>query len=137
MPRVPAFAVLACVTCLASGCATIDYVGESYPPTSHVDLYFSESAVTKPYGVIGKVRASGDQFVTASELHRKMMLRAQQKGADAVIILDISRRPLLDEKDIVEKTTVSPVDNSRTTEKTVSNPTAYGNAIQAIFIKYR
>ena len=32
---------------LLAGCASINYMGESYPPTQHVDLYFSEGTSRK------------------------------------------------------------------------------------------
>ena len=124
---------------LASGCATIDYVGETYRPTEHVDLYFSEDQVPREYKVIGQVRASGDEYVTASGLHRKLMARALEAGADAVIILEISRRQLLDQKDFVETVTESKDEKGVTIKKTgsVSNPSAEGSVIKALFIKYR
>ena len=136
MSRVLVFAVLACLT---TGCATIDYVGDTYQPTTHVDLYFSEAEVPRDYRVIGQVRATGDQFVTASGLHAKMMLRAREKGADGVIILDITRRLLSDEKRVVETTKESGDEKDKTTEKTVSvsHPGAEGSEIRALFIKYR
>src|SRR5512134_2058924 len=81
--------VFAVVVSLATSCATIDYVGETYQPTTHVDLFFSEAEVGRDYKVIGQVNATGDQFVTAAGLHQKMMVRARQIGADAVIILEI------------------------------------------------
>ncbi len=136
MPRVLVLAVLAC---LSTGCATVDYVGDAYPPTTQVDLYFSEAAVTRDYRVIGQVRASGDQFVSASQLHAKLMSRAHEKGADGVIILEISRKLLSDEKRVVETTKASGDNDDKTIEKTVSvsHPGAEGNEIRALLIKYR
>ena len=121
------------------GCATIDYVGESYSPTTHVDLFFSEDQVPHEYKVIGQVRASGDQYVTAAGLHRKMMARAQECGADAVIILEIGRQKLLDQKDYTETVTESKDASGVTVKKTpsVSDPSAEGSVIKALFIKYR
>jgi putative NIF3 family GTP cyclohydrolase 1 type 2 len=136
MLKAMGFAVL---VSLAAGCATIDYVGETYRPTGQVDLFFSEDQVPREYKVIGQVRASGDEYVTASGLHQKLMAKARETGADAVIILEISRRQLLDQKDFEETVTESKDEKGVTIKKTgsVSNPSAEGNVIKALFIKYR
>jgi hypothetical protein len=130
--------VLVSLACLAAGCATVDYVGESYQPTSHVDVFFSEAAVSKPYKVIGQVLASGDQFVSAGALHTKLMARARQVGADGVIILEVSRKPIPGPQTVTETTKISNDDDSKTIEKsaTVSAPADF-NEIKALFIRYR
>lgn len=72
------------------GCAKVNYIGLSYPPTTHVDLYFSEYDVQADYRVIGRIVATarvtsclfGDE-----EFQEKIMKKAREKGADAVIVL--------------------------------------------------
>ena len=39
----------------------VDYLGDSYAPTSHVDVYFSEDDVTEGYLVIGHATADGNE----------------------------------------------------------------------------
>ena len=131
--------VLALMVSQVVGCATIDYVGESYAPTPHVDLFFSLDDVPRDYRIIGEVRASGDQFVSASGLQQKLMERAQASGADAVIVLEVGRRLLLDQKEYTETTTESKDENGATVKKTaiVSNPSAEGSIIRALFVRYR
>ncbi len=130
---------LLCVAILAAGCATVDYVGESYSPTTHVDIFFSESDVPHPYVVMGKVLASGDQFTSAERLNRAMIARAREKGADAVIIHDVSRTPMSDAQQIVETTKVSGDGDEKTIEKKkdIESTAALHNEIRAIFIKYK
>ena len=136
MIRVPMITLLAGLT---TGCATIDYVGESYEPTTHIDMYFSEAAVPREYKVVGQVMASGDQFTTASRLNDRMLARAREKGADAVIVLEISRTPMSDAKQVVETTTVSTDEHTRTIGKKadVQSTAAEHNEIRGLFIKYR
>ena len=135
MFRVPVVALLAC---LASGCATIDYVGESYQPTSHIDVYFSEAVVPRAYKVIGQVRASGDEYVTASTLNTRMQARARAVGAEGVIILEISRTPMNIDPQVTETTTISHDANTKTIEKTATTSTpADHNEIKALFIRYK
>lgn len=135
MIRLPAVSLLAC---FAAGCATIDYVGESYPPTAHIDIFFSETDVSKPFKVIGQVLASGDQFTTASRLNAKMQARAREVGADAVIILQISRTPIQGPDQVTETTTISTDADSKTIKRTATTfAPADHDEIKALFIKYK
>ncbi len=130
---------ISCAAVLAAGCATVDYVGQSYSPTTHVDIFFSEADVPHPYVVMGKVLASGDQFTSAERLNRALIARAREKGADAVIVLDVSRTPMSDAQQIVETTTVSGSGDEKTIEKKreVESTAALHNEIRATFIKYK
>jgi hypothetical protein len=131
-------ATIALFACLTVGCATVDYVGQSYAPTSHVDLFFAEKDVPKEYAVIGQVLASGDQFVSASALHTKMMARAREKGADGVIILEVSRTPMNTAPEVSETTTITNTEGGKTITKTASASTpADHNEIKALFIRYK
>ena len=123
---------------LAAGCATIDYVGESYEPTTRVDVFFSEKDVPREYKVIGQVLASGDQFVSASALNTKMLANAREKGADAVIIVDVSRTPMRLSTDVTETTTISNDADGKTIKKTATaSEPALHNEIKALFIRYK
>lgn len=42
------------------GCTSINYLGESYPPTEHVDLYFSEADIDSEYTVVGRIVATAN-----------------------------------------------------------------------------
>ncbi len=84
------FAVLVLVM-LTLGCAHLDYVGKSYPPTQNVDVVFREQDLHHEYTVIGQLVATGDELVSASKLQQKIIERAKQAGADAVIIEGLDR----------------------------------------------
>ena len=69
------------------GCSpNIDYVGETYPPTTHVALFFKAADVTRPYKVMGKaiVRASGGS--EGSKMQETLLTEARARGADAVLV---------------------------------------------------
>lgn len=76
---------------VASGCTKIDYVGEEYPPTAHVDQYFSANDVTREYKVMGYIVASAPDMVSAEKMHKKLVQKAQKVGADAVIVEGLER----------------------------------------------
>ena len=78
------------VTLFAVGCATVNYVGESFDPTTTVDLYFSKESIEKEYTVIG--HALGSSFFRSSnEIQKKLLEEAKRKGADAVLITGIGK----------------------------------------------
>lgn len=129
---------VAALACFISGCATVDYVGESYQPTSQVDVFFAEHDVPREYKVIGQVLASGDQFVSAGALNTKLMARAREKGADAVIILAVTRTPMSSSADVTETTKITDHLDGKTIEKTHTQlEPALHNEIKALFIRYK
>ena len=124
--------------CFAAGCATIDYVGESYAPTARIEVFFSEADVPKPFKVMGQVLASGDEYTSASRLNAKMQARAREVGADAVIILQISRTPIRGSDQVTETTTISTDADTKTIKKTATTfVPADHDEIKALFIKYK
>jgi hypothetical protein len=83
--------LILCVAFILVRCATIHYLGDSYPPTQHVDLYFSEDDVQKEYKVIGRIEATADAdelIYSTDKFTEAIREKAQAKGADGVIILD-------------------------------------------------
>ena len=130
--------LVAALACLLTGCATVDYVGESYQPTSNVEVFFAEKDVPREYKVIGQVLASGDQFVSAGALNTRLMARAREKGAEAVIILAVTRTPMTTSADVTETTKITDHLDGKTIEKTQTQmEPALHNEIKALFIRYK
>ena len=75
------------VALLAIGCAEVDYVGESFWPTTNVDLYFSKEDIEKEYTVMGHAIGSGTYDSNA--IQKALIEEAKEKGADAVLITGI------------------------------------------------
>ncbi len=87
---------LAVLACLA-GCATVDYVGSSYPPTTHVDVYMSDGDVPRAYQVIGEARAQVEALPLTKpgpQLQDKLVAEARARGADGVILGGLTSRPV-------------------------------------------
>jgi hypothetical protein len=127
---------------LLAGCASINYLGESYPPTQHVDLFFSEEDVKKEYKVIGRMEATADadELIYSSDKFTDAILKkAREKGADGVVILDFGK---------VMTGTSESRDRTRTTEErehgtvTRDNETTRQSVeekrrVEALVIKYQ
>jgi hypothetical protein len=80
---------------LFTSCSTIhvDYIGETFPPTSKAKIYFSEQDIHKPYTVIGKAIVRASTSFSTAEIQKKLKYAADRKGADAVVILSFKEVP--------------------------------------------
>ena len=75
---------------LAIGCAEVDYVGESFKPTTNIDLYFSKEDIEKEYTVMGHAIGSG--IYDSNAIQKALIEEAKEKGADAVLITGIDNQ---------------------------------------------
>ena len=78
------------VVTLSSCGNQIIYYGRSYTPTQNVDIYFRESDVKEPNEVMGKVTLEMSARKSSDKIQQKLLKRAKEKGADAIIFDDIS-----------------------------------------------
>jgi len=118
-----------------SACAHVDYVGRTYPPTSKVDLYFDERDVRPEYEVMGQVIARANDLVSAEKLQSKIMKKAGEKGADAVVINGMDRYKTGESTSYEEQTK----EVKKGTQTTGSSSTTATNEkeIRAVFLKYK
>jgi hypothetical protein len=77
--------------CVLASCTKIDYVGEEYTPTEHVDQFFSAGDVSREYKVMGYIVASAPDMISAEKMHKKLVEKAQKVGADGIIIEGLER----------------------------------------------
>jgi hypothetical protein len=119
-----------------AACAHVDYVGKSYPKTDRVDLYLSEEEVTQPYEVMGKVIATGGEGVNAEKMQDQIMEKAQQKGADAVVITGLERYRS-GEQTSYSETTKQKDPKTSTTSGGSSTESKSEKQITALFLKYK
>jgi hypothetical protein len=120
---------------VVAACAHVDYIGESYPPTSHVDVFFAEDDVRQEYKVMGKVVATANDLVSAEKLQAKIMQKAQDKGADAVVLTGLDRYKSGESTDYHERTESKGRRTTTSGHSTTSSEEK--KEIQALFIKYR
>jgi hypothetical protein len=81
--------LIALAVLLTVSCTKIDYVGKSYAPTTNVDVFFSLDDVEGAYEVMGHLTATAGTFVSSEKMQEKIMEKAREKGADAVVILGL------------------------------------------------
>jgi len=101
----------------------VDYLGDSYAPTSHVDVYFSEDDVTEGYLVIGHATADGGD---TEALQETLIEKARDSGADGIIFEEFDR------VETGEQTIVNDIGDT----SIVNTNTTSVLQVKAIFIKY-
>ena len=89
------------VTLLAIGCTSVNYVGESFEPTTSVDVYFSKEDIKKEYTVIGHAIGSGT-LVSNNKIQKKLIEEANREGADAILITGLGKTLVDDDINIDE-----------------------------------
>ena len=82
---------LCALVLLISGCATVDYVGETYAPTSHVDMYFDAQNIQRPHKVIGQMTLEESEYTDSQEMQEKMKKEAMARGADALLFTGLRK----------------------------------------------
>ncbi len=128
---------------LLSGCASISYLGDTFPPTQHVDLFFSESDVEKEYRVIGRMEATADAdelMYSTDKFTQAILKKAAEKGADAVVILDFGKvtTGVNASRDRTETTEETNRGGTVTREhESVSNSVEEKRRVEALVLKYR
>ena len=83
--------LLALFVLFIAACAKIDYIGQSYPPTTYVDLYFSEQDIRQDYQVMGHVIAQANEGISVERLQKKLEEKARKEGADGIVIHGFDR----------------------------------------------
>ncbi len=78
---------------LFASCATrINYLGNTYAPTSNVDIFVTEDAIKKNYDVVGKGFVKYAYYTDfngkAEKIQRLVVEKAKKKGVDAVLITE-------------------------------------------------
>ena len=75
------------IVILLGGCRKVDFVGEEYPSTDHVDLYCSWQDVQEDHRVIGHFVPADDDLRNIPKMRKQMLEAARKKGADALVIV--------------------------------------------------
>ena len=101
----------------------IDYLGDSYTPTSYVDVYFSVEDITEDYLVIGHATAEGGD---TEVLQEKLIEKARESGADGIIF------EAFDRVETGEQTIVNDIGDT----SIVNTTTQSVLQVKAIFIRY-
>lgn len=71
-----------------SSCVTTNYLGDTYPPTQKIDVYYDARDVKKDFKVIGHLITAYTN--DSAEAKEALSAKARQVGADGIVILPVS-----------------------------------------------
>jgi len=74
-----------------SGCATVDYVGDTFTPTNHVDMYFDAKDIPRPYKVMGHMTLDESEFADSQNMQEDMKKEAMARGGDAILFTGVQK----------------------------------------------
>jgi len=84
---IPRFSLVVLAVCSLFSCSTISYVGDRYPPTEHIDVYYAERDVEFEYKVIGHLSELVSGVNGEESAKQSIIAKCREVGADGVIIL--------------------------------------------------
>ena len=116
-------------------CTKIDYVGREYPPTEHVDIFFSLDDVELEYTIMGHITATADDFVSAEKMQKEMLQKAREKGADALVILGLEHYTTGGKSTYAE--TVEKKEDKETTTGVTTTSVEEKKEIKGTLLKYK
>ncbi|RLE17955.1 MAG: hypothetical protein DRJ65_22055 [Acidobacteria bacterium] len=80
------------VAFVAGACVTTDYMGKTYPPTSHADVFFKAEDVKHAYETMGRIEGETTEYMTFEVIEQQLIKEAMAKGADAILILGMDTK---------------------------------------------
>jgi methylmalonyl-CoA mutase cobalamin-binding subunit len=101
----------------------VDYIGNSYAPTTNVELFFSEDDIKEEYVEMGRAIAHAGTNVSSEELLEDLREKARERGADAILVHNFGL--------------VEVGDTTRWDENQSSTRVVEERQIEATFIKYK
>lgn len=85
---------------LVGGCGpTVYYLGDTYESSNSLQVFYDEEEVEGPYTVMGKMTTDKSRKYKPEPVKEKMIRKAQQYGADAIIFSDFYVMRLESEKE--------------------------------------
>jgi hypothetical protein len=126
------YLLFATVILLTSCSPRINYLGNSFQPTSNVDVYVDEGAISKDYTIMGKGYVRAYSYSIPESVQRKAITKAKQKGADAVLFKDYF-------VPVVSSATRSKKDSSGGISVSVNHtmPASVSAEMVVLFLKYK
>ncbi len=85
--RTATFSLIAFAFAIGQGCVSVSYSGKSYEPTTNVEVIQKQKDIPAGYEIMGKAAATAPEAEgSRQDLEKKLVQKAKDKGADAVMI---------------------------------------------------
>lgn len=67
-------------------CIPIHYIGDTYPPTDNVEVFYSEKEIGQKHSVFGHIMGSKGSI---EDIKEKLQMEAMKRGADAILFTKV------------------------------------------------
>lgn len=67
-------------------CIPIEYIGDTYPPTNNLEVFYSEKDIRPNHNVFGHILGSDASF---EDIKEQLKIDAMKRGADAILFTNI------------------------------------------------
>lgn len=85
-PRTFTPLLLVLLTLAACHYVEVNYIGKTYPPSQHVEMYFDRAEVPEDERVIGRAIVTAPEGTKGEKVQQGLLKEARAKGADAVLV---------------------------------------------------
>lgn len=75
---------------LLSCSSGVKYLGNEYPATQEVFIYFNKTDIDRPYELIGKVYLDVEESTKDEKIQNMIVNKAKEKGGNAIIMGDLN-----------------------------------------------
>ena len=82
----PSILSLLLIFTMVSCSPLIHYVGDNYPPTSSVDVYYAVKDIKRDYTIMGRMTK---ELTYGGQVQQEMINEAKRKGAEGIIFYDL------------------------------------------------
>lgn len=81
---------------LLSACNPVqtNYLGNTYEPTKHVEVFFEKGDIDRPYKVIGIAELIAPDGTDTDKYMQRIVNTARKRGADAVLVQGMNREAI-------------------------------------------
>lgn len=76
------------IVSLLTGCISTNFIGDSFPQTDNVQIFFSVREIPNDFTIFGHVvtSTSNSLFISVEDLKIALVEEAKKRGADGVVI---------------------------------------------------
>lgn len=82
-------AILSTLFLMCACSPTLNYLGDTFPPTDYVDVYYDEGDIKNEYRVIGQLTGDNinNSLIDLEEVKKGMLEEAKMRGANGILFL--------------------------------------------------
>lgn len=123
------------VLLLFGACASIDYLGKKYPPTTNVDVFLDSKEIAKEYELMGESLVKSTFGKSSEKMLEKAIEKAKEVGADAILVGELEE--VSTGSSTKENTDFNKTDHGNRATTTITTTENTQLRFKVLFLKYK